>query len=420
MICHDLTCCSIATSLLNSSDQLSSLSIILVSALYCIALYCTALHCSALPLSLYFPYFIDTDKLFVTWHLLEHPDEKPSASPEAREMHSTCCQYGNMLIIGGRNERGEILSDVWVLSSKRNSSSIQHGAEGSNGRQAPVLVPAAATEERESAHPGDPEVNGTDPTKDSLEIAEVLNESESSLIQCGALHSGSAGGGEFRGIIQELNLTAKEQKWQKTVTAITSPPASASIPSLSGNQNQMFWTILDNLKLPVGRCAHSAVVSGGDVFVCGGFSEGGITDVILQRALSLPLNIIPAESSDSKALHSAELELVLKEEGSGGAAWCPIMFETVPPVPTALANPIEGRFGHCMCAVSDPLLGHIHRAAHSRSSKQDSHPQGASIDDSNKLNQASRSAFLIFGGVSAEQDFGDIWIVTGARRDSEF
>jgi hypothetical protein len=366
---------------------------------------------------------VDTEKFFVTWQLLEHPDKKASASPEAREMHSTCCQYGNMLIIGGRNERGEILSDVWVLRFLKSSSSIQlRAGNGDAGQQTPAVCTASEDKNKDEGTLIDPDLTSAARLRDSSELAEVLSESESNGVQCGAAISSSVGGIDFTGHIQELDLSASEQKWQKTEAPSTAPAPTASLPNLQ--RNQLFWTMLDNLTLPVGRCAHSAAVSEGDVFVCGGFSEGGITDIVLKRALSPPLTPSPAlrsgntsnlKSSNSTAIYGAKDE---DEEEQRGTVWCPITLETATPTPSVLPTTIGGRFGHAMCAVSAPLLSHIHKTVQSSSSKRGSGPKEASEDDPDKLNPISGSSFLIFGGVSAERDFGDIWLVTGASRDS--
>ena len=385
---------------LNCSDQTLSTSLNFVTVL------CRTL-CSYLLFQLFSR--LDPENFFVTWHLLEQPGKK---APEAREMHSTCCQYGNMLIIGGRNERGEILSDVWVLRCEgSSSSSVQQRVEGGDAVQ---LSPVGAGDTREDkAFLRDSELST------ASELPEIPNESQADHIECGAANSGAVGGGEFTGVIQELDLSAKDQKWHKAETPIIAPAAAASLPSVYSNQ--LSWTMLDNLTLPVGRCAHAAAVSEGDVFVCGGFSEGGISDVVLKRALSPPLtpalhtgSASVSKSSDSKASHSIDE----KEGESRGAVWCPITLEIATAKPPAMPATIAGRFGHAMCAVSDPLLGHIQRTVQSSSSKQNSHQQEARKEDANKLNPASQSALLIFGGVSAERDFGDMWLVTGGIRDS--
>jgi hypothetical protein len=346
---------------------------------------------------------------------LEHPDKKASASPEAREMHSTCCQYGNMLIIGGRNERGEILSDVWVLRFLKSSSSIQQRAgNGEAGQQTSAVGTASEDKNKDAGTLIDPDLTGAARLRDSSELAEVMSESKSDGVQRGAVVSGSVGGIDFTGHIHELDLSASEQKWQKKETTSTAPAPAASFPSLQ--RNQLFWTLLDNLKLPVGRCAHSAAVSEGDVFVCGGFSEGGITDIVLKRALSPPVTPTPVlKSSNSTVMYSVKVE---DEEEQRGTVWCPITLETPTPTPSALSTTIGGRFGHAMCAVSAPLLSHIHRTVQSSSSKRGSPPKEATEDDTDKLNPNSGSSFLIFGGVSAERDFGDIWLVTGASLGS--
>ena len=58
----------------------------------------------------------DIEKFFVTWILLKNPGPNPGM----REMHSTCFSDGKMIIMGGRNEKGDILSDCWILSCSDN------------------------------------------------------------------------------------------------------------------------------------------------------------------------------------------------------------------------------------------------------------------------------------------------------------
>ena len=45
--------------------------------------------------------------------------------PGAREMHSTCAQDGQMIISGGRDGEGNVLSDVWVLRCTEESDDVE-------------------------------------------------------------------------------------------------------------------------------------------------------------------------------------------------------------------------------------------------------------------------------------------------------
>ena len=64
------------------------------------------------------PASIDITTFFVTWQLLSSTTSK-TGSPGKREMHGTSSWQGNMVIVGGRDEQGNVLSDVWTLTGNR-------------------------------------------------------------------------------------------------------------------------------------------------------------------------------------------------------------------------------------------------------------------------------------------------------------
>jgi len=70
--------------------------------------------------------FKDKSEVFVTWKkLLGSETSSPSpcqSGPGKREMHSTCTYNGSVYIVGGRDEEGEVLSDVWQLSARSPAS----------------------------------------------------------------------------------------------------------------------------------------------------------------------------------------------------------------------------------------------------------------------------------------------------------
>lgn len=324
-------------------------------------------------------------------------------------MHSTSCQDGNMLIIGGRNERGVILSDVWVLRFIRNSSSIlpSAGADADAGQQ--TIIESCESNENKT-RPVDLDLNSSARQIDALELARATSAHEISGPE--ALPRDREGGNVFEGRIQELDLSASEQIWQKKEPPT---PPSALLPLTNLHRNSLCWTLVRNLILPVGRCAHSSTVSEGDIFVCGGFtSEGGITDVMLCGSMPLHQALQSGSTNVSK---SDDLEPLSCVEGDSGVAqWRPITLETAgAPTPhTAIGS----RFGHSMCAVSAGTCALIHKTSRCTGSESDSREQQLGKNIDNDLNSASRRSFMIFGGVSAEKDFSDMWLVTGGSQTS--
>ena len=69
----------------------------------------------------------ESEEFFLTWKLLTNSPALPG--PDAREMHSTCATpRGSMLIAGGRNEQGTVLSDVWELRPAPPGSAVSPAA----------------------------------------------------------------------------------------------------------------------------------------------------------------------------------------------------------------------------------------------------------------------------------------------------
>lgn len=64
---------------------------------------------------------IDPKSFYVEWKKLELG--VGVAQPGAREMHSSCSAFNVMVITGGRDEQGNVLSDVWALLLNETSNS---------------------------------------------------------------------------------------------------------------------------------------------------------------------------------------------------------------------------------------------------------------------------------------------------------
>ena len=80
------------------------------------------------------PASIDITTFFVTWQLLS---TSLALSPGKREMHGTSSWQGNMVIVGGRDEQGNVLSDVWTLTG---SSAMKNNDTG-DATVAPSVLP---------------------------------------------------------------------------------------------------------------------------------------------------------------------------------------------------------------------------------------------------------------------------------------
>jgi Kelch motif len=118
----------------------------------------------------------------------------------------------------------------------------------------------------------------------------------------------------------------------------------------AGQVPPLGWQECPSLRLPTGCCAHTASwVGGNSLCVFGGFREN---------------------SGISGELLVADVEDSGLDDGSG-AAWVPRLSNRLP-------SALEPRFGHCASTVR----------------------------------LETTSALLVFGGVNAEKDFADLWVVT--------
>ena len=63
-----------------------------------------------------FIYFVEPSSFHVEWKLFQFS----GVSPCGREMHSTSCIMNTLIIMGGRDENNNMLTDVWALKMQRN------------------------------------------------------------------------------------------------------------------------------------------------------------------------------------------------------------------------------------------------------------------------------------------------------------
>ena len=111
-------------------------------------------------------------------------------------------------------------------------------------------------------------------------------------------------------LIRELILTADDQIWQKKdvensgdagATKSVSTARTLDIGDKVRNQDTgrvggLVWERVVGLDLPTARCAHTSAISGRVIFIYGGFTgEGGISDVLL--GCTLPSSLTQLKSS---------------------------------------------------------------------------------------------------------------------------
>jgi len=156
------------------------------------------------------------------------------------------------------------------------------------------------------------------------------------------------------------------------------------------SNSPLMWVRLKHLELPVGRCAHGAAVLDpttidGISLLClyGGFTaEGSVSETVIATPLSFPVATAgktPASIWSSANIVDKNVSAV-KVTNSKGAG----------PVVSTLG----ARFGHAVCSASVTLV-------------QDLLPSSSSKDKTT----TSCCGFLVFGGVSPERDYGDVWLV---------
>jgi hypothetical protein len=377
----------------------------------------------------------------VTWMVLpDGPNKAPSSSsqtaatsngtvstsPGKREMHSTSSYGGNMIITGGRDDQGQILSDVWVLRCDPKAIHDNLTATSKDDK----IVNAVADSALKSSN------NGSDSVSNSAPKGSESAEPVAATSGAPSATAPSNPTTESKGIttgIQELKLS--DFKSVLPAGAGSSPQETGSVSATEHTAGQslihppLIWTKLDSLSLPVGQCAHgSAVVNRLSpvtaasssspsttatavpmLCIFGGFTaEGGISDSLLCAPLHLPS--LEIDSSDGKrAIGSGGVWTVapVRINSSGKA---PSIVKNGPPAPA-----LGARFGHTICSVSSTLTAKLmdSSAGNKKSSAGKSATTSKDSAQTTTENAAATEAsgLLVFGGVSAENDFGDVWLV---------
>ena len=287
------------------------------------------------------------EKFFVTWEIYKKSLKNPS--PGKREMHSTCTfsSAGCMVIAGGRDDMGQLLSDVWVLkycnnndddgndddhlqiidNEEKKMEGIGKGEESDQmvGVKSNANANVNSISRIEIEIEKEPKADVTDLRHD--EKPNTLQYNDSSSCSSSSSSNNDSGGGNKRAngdimcpstnsntavdssssqgtvgnigegteragtvLIHELILTADEQIWQKkdvessggagnAMRSVIESVSTARTDVSNEARNQdprwkhgLVWERVVGLDLPTARCAHTSAISGGVIYIYGGFT----------------------------------------------------------------------------------------------------------------------------------------------------
>jgi hypothetical protein len=338
-----------------------------------------------------------------------------------------------MIITGGRDDQGQILSDVWVLRCDPKAIHDNLTATSKDDK----IVNAVADSALKSSN------NGSDSVSNSAPKGSESAEPVAATSGAPSATAPSNPTTESKGIttgIQELKLS--DFKSVLPAGAGSSPQETGSVSATEHTAGQslihppLIWTKLDSLSLPVGQCAHgSAVVNRLSpvtaasssspsttatavpmLCIFGGFTaEGGISDSLLCAPLCLP-PLVDLESSAS----AGQSRGATSGSGSGRGVWSvsPVRVNNSGKAPSIVAKgpsapALGARFGHTICSVSSTLTVNLKNSSTADKKTPASKSTTAKDCSSTVENCAASEAsgLLIFGGVSAERDFGDVWLL---------
>jgi len=273
-------------------------------------------------------------EFYVTWHCLPASGDAPCP----REMHSSAVLSGGdgLLIAGGRTV-DSVLSDVWLLAGCSSSSQRPLDQKESNN----------TSSEKEAAVSSSTEV-------DPATLISVLTTPSTS----------------------STDASIDVSKVQPEVSRQATEKSSGEVA-----RHPLAWTRVPALELPHPRCAHTSVVSSGDLILFGGFTGQGISeDLIIAKSVN---EILAASSSSKSSSNSSgsEKELSSSELLSQPCSDHWVCLDT--------SRAIDGRFAHAMATVSLSVV---------------------------KKEDTGKSGILIFGGINASQDFSDMWLLSAVRQ----
>jgi hypothetical protein len=233
--------------------------------------------------------------------------------------------------------------------------------------------------------------------------------SSCSLLNTMIITGGRNGNGEVLHDVWALRVVREAE-------TITRPTAAEAATTTTDGGFHFVWEQWTDVPLPSIRCAHvSCFVSSlptanqidWRICIFGGFTDRGVSDEVLS------LNV----DWDMVARKVVPVVVGSDNDNKGGSAWRIMSFPTGPP----------GRFGHALCSLSyqylldlllnpryKPLLERAHLVDKitmlGKASEQALTSQDKMFRWKVAAGKACGAAFL-FGGVSAEQDFADIWLL---------
>lgn len=361
---------------------------------------------------------IDIESFFVTWLALSiHTTvtariSDSDSSPGPREMHSTCNHMGQLIIAGGRNEKGEVLSDVWILKSSHNSFYSQNKNESNSSN---CNFSSNDIKEREVSIPIDSCSSSLQTGKINILVGDIDPSPSISLTSSSLFPSLNVplSEEEVRKGIQEISLSGvrtiqynDNNEKNTAATATNSIEIAMSSPVLPP---PLLWSRQADLQLPVGRCAHSSAVIGNHISIYGGFtSEEGITD-------SFILARLPPSFEKSITSHAAPTSLSTINKEAFREGW------NVTPLQSSLENNknrnisksqsslvLGCRFGHTMCSTTASLTFNLLQINRKQTIQKDSDKE--EIEKTN----IGGGGLLVFGGVDEIRDFNDVWFINSS------
>ena len=289
--------------------------------------------------------------------------------PIAREMHSTCGYRDGMIISGGRSCDGDILSDVWELCPRDGPSST-HIIDEKGGKRMEELEMVVAKEQSDDQNQivKEESSSGAACSSDAL-IFTVTTPSpdlDSSSIQISPVSGGYAP--------SVAVVVAGKTRKEEAAPAPCAP---------------LVWRRRREMELLSPRCAH-----GSAIIWC---RKGSSSDFEEQLYLVLFGGFTGAGVA-------------------GDITLCPIPVSTQPvslPLwqsPHGNSSSLQPRFGHAMTAISSSTVKNL--LANKRYAPIFSAvAKGAAEVWLTDMDESAPAAAIIFGGVSEQTDFGDIWLL---------
>jgi hypothetical protein len=313
--------------------------------------------------------------MVVHWHVLPQPSLSSSTTtsrsssssdnnnnnsqqwPMPREMHSTTIYKNIMLISGGRNTTGEILNDCWILILSSSLSSL--------------LI----------------ENDSTTATNDTT---------------------------------NSNNVQAGEQ-------------IISTIPSISSLQTifQLSWKKLEDISLPVPLCSHASYLQYGPSSPTNSNSSSSSDSSNCNSSSIVRLVIVGGITNDGLENHIYHIDLMISNpmtdattdatyhsitKLSADADWIEMSVISTPAASFAI------RFGHTIIPLSISFIQHyfmqipsykkaILKTISRTYQEQLLLPATEESIESNYNHHTTNIAALLFGGVDAEQDYGDLWFI---------